>query len=167
MVVARRHPEPMDPTGPNLVGGRLNLLLSYSGWQPESWADQLPRLLEPMGIRALRVGTGREATAVIQTQPVHIAVVDLGLPMGAAGDTEEAGARILSLLARVAQPPPTVVVKRSRTSRDDRREICDALRHGAFAVIDRPRTQADVEILLEVLRRCLRRHYQGRWPGAS
>lgn len=157
----------MEPAGGAPAGGRLNLLLSYAGWQPHSWVDHIPALLEPMGVRALRAGTGREATAVIQAQPIHIAVVDLGLPMATTDDTEEAGARILSLLSRVSQPPPTVVVKRSRTSRDDRREICDALRHGAFAVIDRPRTQADVEILLEVLRRCLRRYYHGRWPGMA
>lgn len=165
MVSALAHPEPTDATGD--VAGRLNLLLSYAGWEPQSWADNLPRLLEPMGVRALRAGTGREATAVIQSHPIHIAVVDLGLPLGFAADTEEAGSRVLSLLSRVRQPPPTVVVKRTRTSRDDRREIIEAMRLGAFAVIDRPRCQADVEVLLEVLRRCLRRYYHGRWPGSS
>ena len=36
---------------------------------------------------------------------------------------------------------------------------------GAFAVVDRPRGSSDLEVMLEVLRRCLGRFYQGRWPG--
>jgi CheY-like chemotaxis protein len=150
-----------------MPGGRLNLLLSYAGWHPDSWVDRLPLLLEPLGIYSLRARTGREASQVIQKSPIHIAVVDLGLPLDEMPGPapEEAGPRLLELLARLAQPPPTVVVKRSRTHRDDSREIAAALRAGAFAVIDRPRDSRDLEILLEVLRRCLCRYYQGRWPG--
>lgn len=153
-----------------LPGGRLNLLLSYAGWRPESWADQLPRLLEPMGVRSLRADTGRQATSLIQTHRIHIAVVDLGLPLDnpAAPDPAaalaEGGSRLLELLARLEAPPPTVVVKRGKSQRDDARELSDALRHGAFAVIDRPSGTRDLELLLEVLRRALSRFYAGRWP---
>lgn len=162
-----------DACGPCRPGGRLNLLLSYAGWQSESWVDALPRLLEPMGVVSLRAGTGREATEVIRRNPIHIAVVDLGLPLEprAAGSTapdhEEGGPRLLEILRRQAQPPPTVVVKSSRTHRDDCREISAALRAGAFAVIDRPRDVMDLEVMLEVMRRCLGRFYQGRWPGPA
>lgn len=122
-----------------------------------------------MGVCSLRASSGREASAVIKASAVHIAIVDLGLPLddSSNSDTEEAGSRLLDLLSRLHQPPPTVVVKRSRTHRDDGREIAAALRSGAFAVIDRPRDSHDLELLLEVLRRCLRRHYEGRWPGFS
>jgi DNA-binding response OmpR family regulator len=174
----RIHPasDPGDPAGggrapgspgPAQTGGRLNLLLSYAGWQPDSWVERLPVLLEPMGIHSLRATTGKQASQVIQQAPIHIAVVDLGLPLdetSAGPSHEEAGPRLLELLARLSQPPPTVVVKRSRTHRDDSREMAAALRAGAFAVIDRPRDSRDLELLLEVLRRCLHRHYQGRWP---
>jgi len=164
-----RGPLPPDrlaaPPGP---GGRLNLLLSYAGWKEDPWVDRLPRLLEPMGVRSLRAETGAQATQVIRsTSQIHIAVVDLGLPLDDGPSAEEAGPRLLDLLARLNQPPPTVVVKRSRTHRDDSREINAALRAGAFAVIDRPHDVHGLEILLEVLRRCLRRHYQGRWPGMT
>ncbi len=158
-------------------GGRLNLLLSYAGWQPESWADRLPTLLEPMGVRSIRATNGREATHVIRAYTVHIAVVDLGLPLDpaaspvdpqrAAREGEEGGTRLLEVLSRLDAPPPTVVVKRSLTRRDDSREIAAALRLGAFAVIDRPHQPGDLEILLEVLRRVLHRHYRGRWPGIA
>jgi hypothetical protein len=36
---------------------------------------------------------------------------------------------------------------------------------GAFAVVDRPRQASDLNLMLEVLRRCLLRHYDGMWPG--
>lgn len=165
--------QPQPGSGPDAHTGptnRLNLLLSYAGWQHESWADRLPRLLEPMGIFSLRAGTGREASLVIDQNPIHMAVVDLGLPLDANTDptrAPEAGAKLLEILRRLDRPPPTVVIKRGHSQREDCREINAALRAGAFAVIDRPHTQSDLERLLEVLRRCLTRYYQGRWPGGA
>lgn len=153
--------------------GRMNLLLSHAGWQDESWADRLPRLLEPMGVRSIRASDAREASHVIATYRVHIAVVDLGLPLARASDVpgpaehEESGPRLLDLLRRLEQPPPTVVIKRSKTARDDVREMHAALRMGAFAVVDRPRDERGLELMLDILRRCLARYYQGRWPGPA
>lgn len=140
------------------------------GWQQDPWVDRLPKLLEPIGIHSLRAESGQQAADLIRRYRVHVAVVDLGLPLeqgsvgGVGGSGEEAGPQILELIRRLDQPPPTVVVKRSRSHRDDCREMAAALRAGAFAVIDRPRQQADLEVLLEVLRRCLQRHYKNRWP---
>lgn len=158
---------PSAAPGPT-CGGRLNLLLSCAGWQQDPWVDRLPRLLEPMGVIAHRAQTGGEAKRVIESTPIHIAVVDLGLPLdGQSSPDHEGGPRLLELLARLASPPPTVVVKRSRSLRDDAREIGAALRAGAFAVVERPRSITDLEVMLEVLRRCLHRHYHGRWPGST
>jgi len=174
MLPRQFHPDP-EPTqgtpapgpGEGVPGGRLNLLLSYAGWRDESWADRLPRLLEPMGVRSHRAASAREATRVIETIPIHVAVVDLALPFDIPCErAEEAGPRLLELLARTATHPPTVVVKRSRTIRDDRRELAAALRAGAFAVIDRPDDTRDLETMLDVLRRVLTRYYRGRWPGS-
>ncbi len=96
----------------------------------------------------------------------------LGLPLdemqqsGRSGPGEEAGPRVLDLLARLDFPPPTVVVKGPRSGRDNTREIAAALRSGAFAVVDR--TGLDVEQMLEVLRRCLHPlSITGRWPGTG
>ena len=154
------------------------MLLSYAGWEPDPWVERLPRLLEPMGIASHRVSTGQEASHVIETVPIHVAVVDLGLPMHARSGTDqagqaghsgetEAGVRLLELLRRLDTQPPTVVIKRGRTSRDDRREIAAALRAGAFTVLDRPRESADLEAMLDVLGRVLKRHYADRWPGSG
>ncbi|MBL8876912.1 MAG: hypothetical protein JNM86_14035 [Phycisphaerae bacterium] len=159
-----------------LPGGRLNLLLSYAGWHQDPWVDRLPKLLEPMGVLSHRAESGREAQDVIKSIPIHIAVVDLGLPLdptsqdlrdaASAPELEEGGARLLELLHRMSTPPPTVVVKRARSQRDDHRDMAQALRMGAFAVVDRPHDVHDLNVLLEVLRRCLGRFYKGRWPGS-
>jgi len=177
MVNVRHHadtpnqPQPSSGSdAPTEIPNRLNLLLSYAGWQHESWVDRLPRLLEPMGVLSLRAGTGREASRVIDEHPIHMAVVDLGLPFDNTPDpaaAPEAGPKLLDILRHLDQPPPTIIVKRGRSEREDSREINAALRAGAFAVIDRPHTQSDLERLLEVLRRCLARYYQGRWPGEA
>jgi CheY-like chemotaxis protein len=171
----------LDPGLPAAAGGgdgapvhRFNLLLSYAGWDADPWVERLPRLLDPMGVRSLHAGSGREATEVIERHPVHVAVVDLGLPFESPGDgdsgdapADEGGPRLLHLLARLDTPPPTLVIKRRRSARDDRREIAAALRAGAFAVLDRPREPADVELVLKLLQRVLRRHYADRWPDTA
>ncbi|MFM9956494.1 MAG: hypothetical protein ACKVZJ_00320 [Phycisphaerales bacterium] len=158
---------------------RLNLLLTYGGWQPQSWVDVLPTLLEPFGVRALRARSGNEAAGVIRSNPVHIAVVDLALPLdapaaaapsiaddrdpGEALPPEEGGERIIELLRRLENPPPTVIVSRKRSSRENTRSLSNALRSGAFAVLEPP---VNIELALEVMRRVLQRHYAGRWPAA-
>ncbi|HRP62742.1 MAG TPA: hypothetical protein PK400_05565 [Phycisphaerales bacterium] len=143
---------------------RLNLLLSYGGWREESAVNQLPRLLEPMGIRSIRVHSGEEATEVIDTTRIHIAVVDLAIPLRReTPQTAPCGSRILKLLSRLTAPPPTVVVRPPQSAaRESVRSLADALRDGAFAVLDRP---VELERMLEVMRRVLRRHYAGHWPS--
>ncbi len=168
MVRDRIHPDLPSAQGTpkGVPGGRLHLLLSRAGWQPDPWVDRLPRMLEPMGIQSHIAHCADAAQRVIDTNPIHIAIVDLALPLDQLSQSEESGPRLLNLLTRLASPPPIVVIKRNRTARDDMRELSAALRAGAFAVVDRPNAQRDLESLLEVLRRCLTRHYEGRWPGA-
>jgi hypothetical protein len=177
----RLHPgDPIAPVGgpghpaPTGEAHRFNLLLSYAGWDETPWVDRLPPLLRPMGVHAHRAADARQASRVIESTPIHVAVVDLALPLeqadGPAANpsrNQEAGPRVLDLLARLASPVPTLVIKRGRTSREDHREMAAALRAGAFAVLDRPRQHRDVETLLELLRRVLQRHYANQWPGAD
>lgn len=149
---------------------RLNLLLTYGGWRERPAVEQLPRLLQPLGIRAMQADSGEEAAQLIQSTPVHIAVVDLEIPVQprSAGTNEraplnsEGGLRILKLLRRLDPAPPTIVVRpRQATERERVRGLSHSLRDGAFAVLDRP---LHMEALLEVLRRVLNRHYENLWP---
>lgn len=170
-----REPQPGPPADAPSAGdgaARLNLLLTYGGWRTDSWADRLPQMLAPMGVRVWRAASGREAADLIRSMRVHVAVVDFRLPLdrlasapeacAPSAGPEEGGARILEILSRLDQPPPTLVVKRGRTSREDAREAALALNMGAFAAIDRP---VDLERMLDAMRRVLARHYHGRWPG--
>ena len=150
---------------------RLNLLLTYGGWRERPAVEQLPRLLHPLGIQAMQADSGEEAAQLIRTTPVHIAVVDLEIPVQPrqehAGEqrpkpNSEGGLRILKLLRRLDPAPPTIVVRpRQATQRERVRGLSHSLRDGAFAVLDRP---LHVEALLEVLRRVLNRHYENLWP---
>jgi DNA-binding response OmpR family regulator len=173
--VRPHHPDSGNGDPAARGGARLNILVTDGGWRDESWAECLPRLLEPMGVHACRAGSGREATSVLRATRIHAAIVDLTLPltdegakrhhaMQAQPHTEEGGARLLELLARVEAPPPIVVVREPRFSRDDARDLFAALKHGVFAVVDRP---VNIELMLEVFRRLLVRHYHGQWPGLS
>ena len=150
---------------------RLNLLLSYGGWREQPTVDQLARLLEPMGICSLRADSGEEAQQIIREFIIHIAVVDLSIPLhqkpdkaASSAPASPGGPRILQLLRRLDQPPPTVVVRPPQSAaRESARSLAAALREGAFAVLDRP---VHLETMLQTMRRVLRRHYADHWPAA-
>jgi CheY-like chemotaxis protein len=156
--------QPARPTPP----GRLNLLLSESEAPGAGWSQQMPRLLEPLGVSALLAHNVREAARYIELHPIHIAVVDMAIPLDESGhprqQAEPAGTRVLQLLARLDAPPPTVLVRDRRAPRESARQLCDALQAGAFAVIDRP---VNLEIMLETMRRAVRRFYADTWPDAT
>ena len=159
-----RHDHPVEGTcSPT---HRLNLLLSRDERMGSDRAaiDQLLVLVSPLGIRSIVVSTGEEAAEVIGREPIHVAFVDLAMPIARGSEGQPGGSRVLQLLRRLDQPPPTVVLRPSHGATRDRcRLLGDALREGAFAVIDRP---LRIETMLEVMRRIIRRHYRDHWPAA-
>ena len=52
----------------------LNLLLSYGGWRDDTFADLLPRLLEPQGIRCLRARNLTESDQEWRDRPAELQV---------------------------------------------------------------------------------------------
>lgn len=172
MVNVRFHPGPSDPQ----VAGRFNVLLTEGRPHADGhWSRQIPRLLEPHGVRSYVVRSGEEAVDVAQSTPIHAAVIDLGTPrrlalqsppatqrnMSTAND-QPGGIWLLDLFRRMENNPPVVVV-RSRTMGRQQvaRLLNDALRRGAFTVMESP----DLEQLLRVFQALLERVYQGTWPG--
>lgn len=142
---------------------RLNLLFS-SSWREGVPTAELPRLLDPMGVRCLEARCGRDAAELVAREEIHIALVDLEMPMERSGDHRPAGHQVLQLLRRVDPAPPVVLVRPPQPSRSESaRGLNDALREGVFAVLDRP---LGLEAMLETLRRVVHRHYAGRWPAA-
>ncbi len=144
---------------------RLNLLLSCGSWRTNTAVDQLPRLLNPMGISSYRVESGEEAEEVIRTYQIHIAVVDMAIPLTTRRENrpgDSGGTRIVKLLRRLHKPPPMVLVRPPQPQmKESGRGLTVALREGVFAVIDRP---LEIESVLKVMRRIVERHYDDSWP---
>ncbi len=150
---------------------RLNVLLTD---QDQPWSEQLPRLLEPQGVRAIRVDNVRDALDVVEARPIHVAVVDMAVPLEPTSEPQRAsrewvrrhrtpgGLKLLRVIRSMAPTPPTVVIRgRMFDPRIDDRLLAEALKLEAFSVLDQP---VRLEQLLGVLRRLMERYYGGRWP---
>ena len=151
------------PTQSTEPSKRLNLLLTCGSWRQDSPILQLPRLLDPFGIRSLTAKNGVEAVQMIETSAIHIAIVDLAIPLEEGSiDKRPGGERVLQLLRRLDPRPPTIVIRPRQTSaRENARSLARSLHEGAFTVVDRP---AMIETLLDALQRVLKKHYANRWP---
>jgi len=181
----RHHPDPFTQ-GP---GGRarFNVLLTEDRWHgPDHWSRLLPRLMEPMGVASYTVRCGQEAIELVRQVPIRAALVDLATPRmpqpatstntdSDAGSQESVdsestrenpaavpgGLWLLELFKRMPIHPPVVIVRsRTITTRDVNRLLQDALKLGAFTVMENPR----LEQILTVFQRLLDRLYQGQWP---
>lgn len=184
MVNARPPIPPTDPdagfhAGP---GGRFNVLLTEDRARPdEHWTRQFPRLMRPLGVHAHLAASARQALELADRVTFHAAFVDLATPKetpaadaspsAAGGVSANSGGGIssggggglwlLQVLQRRPQRPPVVVVNSRATQRQAVRLLNEALRLGAFSVVNRP---ADLHPLLSVIQRLLERHHQGQWP---
>jgi len=163
----------MRPTDPQ-PDSRFNVLLTEDrNHAPGHWTRQLPRLLQPQGVRAYVARSGREAVAMVDDLEIHAALIDLATPQT---DPREAppgsessplgqaqGLWVLEVLKRRPNRPPVVVVNSRAIARTQaQRFLNDALRLGAFSVVNRPN---DIEDMLAVIRRLIDRQYEGTWPS--
>ena len=143
---------------------RLHVMVTDRG---QRWAQQIPRLLEPHGVRSYTVHTSDEAVDLLQATPIHVAVVDMFLdtdPDATPSTTRlPGGLKLLQVIQRIDRRPPAVMVVRSRhfDPRIDNFVLAEALKLNAFSVLDHP---VEIEQMLSVLRRALERYYRGQWP---
>lgn len=154
---------------------RFNLLLTedrpHDGEQ--HWTSQLPRLLKPYGVGAYLVDSGRKAIDLTEQVEIHAAVIDMGTPLGvdpegstahASTSASPSGLWLLELFRRLPNCPPVVLLRKPAYSRQQaERLLRDALRLGAFSVLNKP---VDIEELLAVFQRLMDRRYRGTWPGS-
>ena len=164
MIHARRHPAPPEPTscsGP--FGRRFNVLLTEDrDHADEHWTRQMPRLLEPLGIHAHIAATGADALAAAEQTPFHCAVIDLATPTGKPGQPPAApGLWLLEVLRRLDATPPTIVVNAAAAPGQSQRLLNQALRLGAFAVVNRP---VQLNTLLLAVQRIIEKHHNNQWP---
>jgi DNA-binding response OmpR family regulator len=167
---------------PNQPVARFNVLLTEDRQHaPGHWTRQLPTLLEPQGVKAYIARTGREAVDMVNDLDIHAALIDLGTPQDdsteagsspvghpgagglSGGGGEAQGLWILEVLKRQPNRPPIVMVNSRAIARiQAQRFLNEALRLGAFSVVNRP---SDLEDMLAVIRRLIDRQYEGTWPN--
>ena len=85
------------------------------------------RLLQRRGYQVVAVSTRREGLVVVQSRPLRLVVADVKLPDGDGLDIVRA--------ARVAAPPPAVIVVTGFASDANRRQALEA---GATAYLPKP-----------------------------
>ena len=168
----------MDTVRPQPVA-RFNVLLTQDRPRgDEAWFTQLPKLLQPQGVQAFMARSAREALRIAEQQTIHAAVIDLGVPVASETDLDDpTGAAhrlphgsgfartelwLLELFRRLPRRPPIVVLRQPAGDRQAaQRMLGEALRLGAFTVMDKP---VNVERVLATFQRLLERQYRGQWP---
>ena len=127
---------------------RLNVLLAN---EQEGWHQLVRKLLEPQGVYTLSARNGREALRIVETQPIHVAVLDVSMP-------QLGGLQVVKRMNDLAQRPPAILLADHMTNH----LLQEALGMHVFSVLSKP---VDLNLLLDSLARVMRRYYESRWPG--
>jgi CheY-like chemotaxis protein len=136
----------MQATGTN----RLTVLLAN---EQEAWQETVSRLLEPQGVKTICAHSGPEALHVIESTPVHVAVLDQRMP-------QLGGLQVVRMMQQMKMAPPAILLVDDATSA----LLREALGMRVFSVLRKP---VDFNVLLDAMARVMRRHYESRWPGNS
>jgi DNA-binding NtrC family response regulator len=119
--------------------------------EQEGWHQTVRGLLEPQGVQTVSARNGREALALIEKQPIHVAVLDQQMP-------QLGGLQVVKLMREMHNAPPAILLAHDLTSH----LLRDALGMHVFSVLSKP---VDFNVLLDTLARVLRRYHESRWPG--
>ena len=136
-----------QPQGATSTSNRLTVLLAD---QAEAWHDTVRTLLEPQGVRTVGVRSGREALHLLESQPIHVAVLDQHMP-------QLSGLQVIKLMRELKGAPPAILLAEHLTNH----LLHDALAMHVFSVLSKP---VDLNLLLDALARVMRRYYESRWP---
>ena len=131
---------------------RLTVLLAN---EQEGWHQTVRGLLEPQGVQTISARSGREALDLLETRPVHVAVLDQSMP-------QLGGLQVVRLMreSHKDEPrkvPPAILLSSHMTNH----LLREALSMQVFTVLGKP---VDFNVLLDALARVLRRYHQGQWP---
>ena len=147
---------------------RFNVLLTQGGRETSGhWTVEFPRLLHSQGVASYVAHTGREAFDLAERLEFHAAVIDLNTPVedgvpAVGTQLGDAGWWLAELFSRLPNSPPFVIVHNAAYSqRQVARLLHEALRLGAFSVLNTP---VRLEELLTVFQRLVDRQYRGTWP---
>ena len=127
---------------------RFTVLLAN---EQEDWHRTVRGLLEPQGVQTISARSGREALHVIESKPIHVAVLDHQMP-------QLGGLQVIKLVRELHKDaPPAILLANDLTSH----LLREALGMHVFSVLSKP---VDPNLLLDALARVLRRYYESRWP---
>src|SRR5215213_10881284 len=126
---------------------RLTVLLAN---EQESWHQTVRGLLEPQGVQTLSARSGREALGLIESRPIHVAVLDQQMP-------QLGGLQVVKIMREMKHAPPAILLANQLTNN----LLHEALGMHVFTVLAKP---VDFNLLLDSLARVLRRYHESRWP---
>ena len=126
---------------------RFTVLLAN---ESEQWHDTLRTLLEPQGVQTVAARSGREALGLIESRPIHVAVLDQQMP-------QLGGLQVVKMMRQLKAAPPAILLANQLTTH----LLHEALGMHVFSVLSKP---VDLNVRLDALARVMRRHYEGRWP---
>ncbi len=126
---------------------RFTVLLAN---EQEGWHQTVRSLLEPQGVHTVSARNGREALNMIETLPVHVAVLDTQMP-------QLGGLQVIRLLRELHRATPAILLTNNLTDH----LLHEALGMQVFSVLSKP---VDFNVLLDALARVLRRYHENKWP---
>ena len=127
---------------------RFTVLLAN---EQEEWHQTVRELLRPQGVQTVSAHSGREALDLLETTPVHVAVLDVQMP-------QLGGMQVIRLMHELHKAIPSILLANHLTSH----LLQEALSMQVFSVLSKP---VDFNVLLDALARVLRRYHENRWPG--
>jgi CheY-like chemotaxis protein len=126
---------------------RFTVLLAN---EQEEWHQTVRGLLRPQGVQTVSAHSGREALDLIESTPVHVAVLDAQMP-------QLGGLQVIRLLRELHKATPAILLTNHLTNH----LLQEALGMQVFSVLSKP---VDFNVLLDALARVLRRYHENRWP---
>lgn len=162
------------------TSSRLTVLLAAPGSSAnEPWHQAVYHVLVPQGVQLLFAHTGREALELLESQRIHVAVLDNRLPQltglqviklarehlaarcGAGGErTAGGGAGGAASFAGGGGLPAAILLADAPTTP----LLHEALGASVFTVLAKP---VNHEQLLDALARVMRRFHNSQWPGGA
>jgi CheY-like chemotaxis protein len=126
---------------------RFTVLLAN---EQEEWHQTVRGLLRPQGVQTVSAHSGREALDLIESTPVHVAVLDTQMP-------QLGGMQVIRVLRDLRKATPAILLANHLTNH----LLQEALGMQVFSVLSKP---VDFNVLLDALARVLRRYHENRWP---